>query len=230
MTWWFRAAVVITVLSAAYTFYRYRLAQALKFQAVRNRIASDLHDEIGSNLSNISIFSNVAQQKAKATDDTSSLLRKISEYAEGSMEAMSDIVWMINARNDRFENIIVRMRTLAAELFEATTCTLHLEFDEKLNNIKLNMEERKNFYLIYKEAINNIAKYADCKEVWIALNLVHNQMILQIKDNGKGFDLQKSSKGNGLFNMRKRAEMLKGKLTVTSTIGEGTSIQVSFRL
>jgi len=153
-----------------------------------------------------------------------------SEYTQTSMDAMSDIVWMINARNDRFENIIVRMRTLAAELFEAANCKLHLQFDERLNNVKLNMEERKNFYLIYKETINNIAKYAACKDVWISMNLVHSKIILIISDNGKGFDLQSSKKGNGLFNMKKRAEMLRGKLSVNSSINEGTSIELSFEV
>ena len=230
MTWWFRTAAVIIILSAAYAFYRYRLSHALKLQAVRNRIASDLHDEIGSNLSNISIFSNVAQQRAKTSNEDTALLQKITEYTQVSMDAMSDIVWMINARNDRFENIIVRMRSLAAEIFEATNCTLHIHFDEKLNHIKLNMEERKNFYLIYKEAINNIAKYADCKEVWIEMKMHHNKVTLNIRDNGKGFDMLNGNKGNGLFNMQKRAEALKGKLNVVSNIGEGTLVELSFEV
>jgi two-component sensor histidine kinase len=230
MTWWFRAAVAIIILSGAYAFYRYRLSHALKLQAVRNRIASDLHDEIGSNLSNISIFSNVAQQKAKAANDDTMLLQKITEYTHVSMEAMSDIVWMINSRNDRFENIIVRMRSLAAEIFEATNCRLHIHFDERLNHIKLNMEERKNFYLIYKESVNNIAKYADCKEVWIEMKMNHNKVTLNIRDNGKGFDMLNGNRGNGLFNMKKRAEALNGKLNVVSDVGKGTLIELSFEV
>lgn len=230
MTWWFRTALAVLILSAAYIFYRYRLSQALKLQAVRNRIASDLHDEIGSNLSNISIFSNVAQQKAKSIEGNTMLLQKITEYTQLSMEAMNDIVWMINARNDRFENIIIRMRSHAAEIFEAGNCTLHIYFDEKLNDLKLNMEERKNFYLIYKEAINNIAKYAGCKDVWIDMKMNHNSIMLVIKDNGKGFNMLNGTKGNGLFNMKKRAEALNGKIKVTSNVGEGTLIELSFEV
>lgn len=230
MTWWFRATVAILIISAAYAFYRYRLTQAHRLQAVRNRIASDLHDEIGSNLSNISIFSDVAQKKLEShTGETVVLLKKISDHARTSMEAMSDIVWMINARNDRFENIIIRMRTLAAELFEATGCTLHLHFDERLNHIKLNMEQRKHFYLIYKEAINNIAKYAGCKDVWIEMELKDGEIALLIKDNGQGFDTLNDKKGNGLFNMRKRADALKGKLNITSQTGKGTAVEFRFK-
>jgi signal transduction histidine kinase len=201
----------------------------LKLQSVRNRIASDLHDEIGSNLSNIFIFSNVAQQRAEFPEETTAWMRKISDYTQGSMEAMSDIVWMINARNDRFENIIVRMRTLAAEIFEARSCRLHMQFDEKLNDVNLNMEERKNFYLIYKEAINNIAKYAECKDVWIAMDLEHDKVQLEIKDNGKGFSPEDINHGNGLLNMAKRAEKLKGKLAITSQPGQGASIRLNFQ-
>jgi len=230
MSWWFRTAVALAVLWAAYTFYRYRLAQAVKLQSIRNRIAGDLHDEVGSNLSNIYIFSNVAQQKAKANGETGPLLQKITDYTQQSMEAMNDIVWMINTRNDRFENIMVRMRTLAAEFSEASDCKLHLDFDEKLNDVKLNMEERKNFYLIYKEAINNMAKYAGCKSLWVEMRLHQNTVTLKIIDNGKGFDVANANNGNGIFNMKKRAEMLKGALTVNSTVGEGTTLQLSFRV
>ena len=92
------------------------------------------------------------------------------------------------------------------------------------------MEERKNFYLIYKEAINNIAKYAVCKDVWIEMNMIHNKVMLHIKDNGRGFDMLSGSAGNGLFNMKKRAETLKGKLSVTSNIDKGTSVELSFEV
>lgn len=226
MTWWFRLLAAVLIITAVYAFYRYRLQQAIKLQLIRNKIASDLHDEIGSNLSNISIFSKVAQQKTTAENEP--LLKMISEYTQVSMDAMGDIVWMINAGNDRFENIFARMRSMAAEIFEAQNCKLHIEFDEKLNGIKLSMEKRKNFYLIYKEAVNNIAKYADCSEVRIEMMLHHKEVLLHIKDNGKGFDTSKTGKGNGLLNMYKRAEMLKGKLIIKSIAGEGTEVHLSF--
>ena len=158
MTWWFRTALAIAVLLTCIYLLPVSAAQVLKLQSIRDRIARDLHDEVGSNLSNIYIFSDVAQQKATANDVIAPLLQKITEYTQQSMGAMNDIVWMLNTRNDRFENIMVRMRTIAAEFSETSGCSLHLDFDENLNDVKLNMEERKNFYLIYKEAINNAGK------------------------------------------------------------------------
>ncbi|MES2881393.1 MAG: two-component regulator propeller domain-containing protein [Bacteroidota bacterium] len=230
LTWWFQIAIGIAVLLAGYFFYRYRLAQALQLQFIRNRIANDLHDEVGSNLSNIYIFSNVAQQKAGANNETAPLLQKISDYTQQSMDAMNDIVWMINSRNDRFENIMVRMRTLSAEFAETCDCELHLHFDENLNDVKLNMEERKNFYLIYKEAINNTAKYAACKNLWVEMKLHQNTVTLKIIDDGKGFDVTNAKTGNGIFNMKKRAEMLGGILTIKSVVAEGTTYQLSFKV
>jgi signal transduction histidine kinase/ligand-binding sensor domain-containing protein len=226
-TWWFRTLMALTLLSAIYIVYRYRLQQALNLVAVRNRIATDLHDEIGSNLSNISIFSNVAQQISDSEKNVS-LLKKISEYSQASQESMSDIVWMINPDNDCFENIMTQMRRYAAEIFEAINCSFDISFDEKLNGIKLNMEERKNLYLIYKEAINNLAKYSGCSEVSIELKLTRGMINMVMKDNGKGFDLDAVSKGNGVTNMRKRAEMLKGRLNIRTSPGHGTEIELNF--
>ncbi len=228
MTWWFRASLLAAFLLMVYTLYKYRLTQALKLQAIRDRIAGDLHDEVGSNLSNIYIFSNVAQHKANV--ETAQLLQKINDYTRQSMDAMTDIVWMINTRNDRFENIMVRMRTLAVESSEICDCKLHLTFDERLNEVQLNMEKRKNFYLIYKEAMNNMVKYAGCKTMWIDMKLHQKKLTLTIKDNGKGFDMVASNKGNGLYNMNKRAELLHGDLKVTSSPGAGTTLQLSFKV
>jgi signal transduction histidine kinase/ligand-binding sensor domain-containing protein len=228
MTWWFRVAAATAVIAMLYAFYRYRLQQALKVQAIRNRIAQDLHDEIGSNLSNISIFTEVAEEKFSEPQSVQSLLRKIKDSTQTSQEAMSDIVWMINTRNDRFENIMIRMRALAAELFETTNQQLNMDFDERLNDVKLGMEERKNFYLIYKEALNNIVKYAGCKNVWIEMKMHDGGINLKIRDDGQGFDAKKNYSGNGLLNMKRRAEQLKGKLCIQSESGNGTSIELNF--
>ncbi|HXL58396.1 MAG TPA: triple tyrosine motif-containing protein, partial [Chitinophagaceae bacterium] len=145
-TSWFLVMVAIFAISIVYSVYRYRLYQLLKLERMRNRIASDLHDEIGSSLSTISIYSKVAQEQLnKQTSDPQPLLKKISENTNEMMDAMSDIVWSINARNDRFENIINRMREHAVQLFEAKHYNLHFEFDERLNHIKFDMEKRKDF-------------------------------------------------------------------------------------
>jgi signal transduction histidine kinase len=231
--WWatlyFRISVLFYLAILLYAFFMYRLRQKLKLQSVRNRIARDLHDEIGSNLSSISLFNEVAIGNAEATSPVRPLLKKIGEYTQLSQEAMNDIVWMINARNDKFENIIIHMRALAAELFEAKVIILHMNIDDRLNNLKMEMDMRKNFFLVYKESVNNIIKYAECQNVWIDLILDRATVILRIRDDGKGFDPQHEVYGNGLINMQKRAEAMKGKLTLQSEPGKGTTVELTFR-
>ncbi|MEP7323897.1 MAG: triple tyrosine motif-containing protein, partial [Saprospiraceae bacterium] len=227
MTWWFRSLIVALLFLSAYAFYKYRLNQTLKLMAIRNRIATDLHDEIGSNLSNIAIFSEVAQHKS---DDKNDLLKKISSYTQTSMDAMNDIVWMVNTRNDRFENIINRMRQLAGEVLEAKGYSVQIDIDERINSFSMNMEERKNFYLIYKETVNNIAKYALGSEVRITMKVNQDDVMLSIKDNGVGFDTKTINSGNGLINLRTRANALKGQLQVQSMPGEGTEIILKFKV
>ena len=227
MTIWFRAFSLALLLALAYIFYNYRLNQSLKLLAIRNRIATDLHDEIGSNLSNIAIFSAVAQQKP---GDTAQLLKKISNSTRISMEAMNDIVWMINTRNDNFENIINRMRQNAAEVLEAKGYEVHFAMDDKMQIRSMNMEVRKHFYLIFKEAINNIAKYAHGKNVWIELSTNNRICALNIKDDGVGFDTKAPFTGNGLNNLNSRAAALHGHIRIKSIVNQGTEIKLEFKI
>src|SRR4029077_13375159 len=128
------------------------------------------------------------------------------EDASQVMDSMSDIVWSINTKNDELENVFYRMREHAMQLLEAKDYAVHFRFDEKLHHVKLDMQSRRDLYLIYKEALNNIAKYADGNTVWIDLSMNNNKIELDIKDDGKGFNITKTNgKGNGLKNMKKRA-------------------------
>jgi signal transduction histidine kinase len=151
------------------------------------------------------------------------------------MEAMSDIVWSINTRNDRFDNITTRMLEFATGMLEPLDCSVHLSVHENVGHVKLDMQQRKNIYLIFKEAINNAAKYSGCKNVWVDIGMQGNKkLIMTIKDDGSGFALQPKGKtgiirtasGNGLANMRNRAEELKGSLFVDTAPGRGTTLRL----
>lgn len=229
MTWLFRVSLIAVLSAGLYAMWRYRLRQALKLMEVRNRIASDLHDEIGSTLSSVYIYSEVAQNSAREKlPEATMYMRQISVDVATMIDSLSDIVWTVNAKNDRFENIINRMRATAIELFEARDYELQLELDEQLNTLKLGMEARKNFYLFYKEAINNVAKYADGKNVFIRLGFEKRNIFLSVKDDGKGFDLNVKTHGNGLSNLKKRALDLKGKFEIRSSPGKGTEVSLLF--
>lgn len=234
-TWWFRIGMVAAITGLIFAFYRYRLKQVIHLQSIRNNIASDLHDEIGSTLSSISLSSAVIQKKLKNNSvEVDGLLRQISTNTDDMMEAMSDIVWAVNTKNDGFESIINRMRAFAIQLLEPKNINLHMNTTAIHGNIILNMRQRKNFYLIFKEAIHNCAKYAQCKNCWVDIVKESDRIILKIKDDGCGFDLseinQESLGGNGLHNMQSRAKEMKGTLTIESKTGNGTDLTLSFRI
>ena len=228
-TAWFYACLAGLILALLYTAHRYRIRQLSRAAALRDRIARDLHDEVGSSVSTIAIYSKIAFEQAGNPDfDNTPILRKVTDYATEIMESMNDIVWSINTRNDSFGHIVSRMRDHASQLLEAGGYTLQLNFDDGLNNKKLDMEKRRNLYLIFKEALNNIVKYARGNNVWITLSLMQGQMQMTIRDDGKGFDPGTIKKGNGLSNMRHRSKSLRGQLSIKSSPGQGTIVIIVF--
>lgn len=234
-TWWFRLSVGLIVFGLLYAFYRYRLNQHTKLLVMRNNIASDLHDEIGSSLSTIAIFSESVRRIISNNPKADQVLSKISDSATEVMETMSDIVWTINSKNDTADNLINRIRIYAVELSESTPFELHMDSNNNIPNFKLDMKQRKQVYLIFKEAINNSAKYARCKNVWIDFKLQQGILTMTIKDDGKGFDLTEKNNqnflgGNGLINMQHRAKEINGTLEVRSAPNQGTSIRLTFRI
>jgi signal transduction histidine kinase len=235
---WFRIAMALLFAAAVYGLYRYRLAQVMKLQTVRNRIASDLHDEIGSTLSSISLSSTIIQSKLdKPHTEVTKLLQQVSNNTDSMMEALSDIVWAINTRNDRFDNVVNRMRAFAIEILESCNMSIQFDVSEDIMDVHLDMQQRKNLYLIFKEAVNNIAKYSACKNVYINISRQGNKtFVLNIKDDGKGFRIpnlgeeQKSLSGNGIRNMNKRADELSGQIIIHSSHGNGTTVNLKFSI
>jgi len=227
-TWWFIGLIILAVIVLAYLFYRYRLNQIVKLQKVRNRIATDLHDEIGSSLTNINILSSLSKKNIAEPEKADEFLKRISEEAITSSQALDDIIWSVNTRNDTLEETVARMRRYAAELFDATgTVHYHFETDESIADHKLNMEQRRDLYLIFKESLNNILKHAAATEVFISIHGKNNKLQMMVKDNGKGFDINSHTHRNGLKNLTLRAERWKGIIKIDSAKNKGTQINVN---
>lgn len=224
-TWQFIISCILIIIAIVYLIYYYRVKQLLRIQQVRNTIATDLHDDIGSALTNINILA--ALTNVSGPQKSKEFLARISEEVNTSSQSLDDIVWSINSQNDSFEEIAARMRRYAAELFESANIQYQLEFDEKLSQKKLQMEQRRDLYLIFKEAVNNIYKHASASVVEIKLLALQNNFILNIKDNGKGFDTSLPTARNGIKNIVKRAKKWKGTAAINSSPDEGTSIIVS---
>jgi ligand-binding sensor domain-containing protein/two-component sensor histidine kinase len=229
--WWFYMVIAFALLSIIYIIYAYNLNQLKIRMELRDKIARDLHDDIGSTLSGISIFSKIAMQRIN-TDSGSSLelLEKISDRSEKTMDALSDIVWSINTRNDGMVNFLRKAREYMAEVFEAQGIRYEFSADPEMENLKIGMAARKELYLIFKEAICNASKYARCSFVKISLTGSKDTCTLSICDNGKGFDTKSISTGNGIYNMKHRAEKMNALFNIESGENTGTIVSLSFHI
>lgn len=200
-----------------------RTKRLIEIEKMRNTIARDLHDDIGSTLSSINILSKVAL--VEQNGDTQNYLQRIGDQSTRMMEDMSDMVWSINPRNDSIEKVITHMREFATEIFESAGIEYHFSDNSKAG-LTLDSDRRKNLFLIFKEAVNNAAKYSKANLVEIELYQQDHSLILKIKDNGKGFDKQKITTGNGLRNQLERAKEVNGNITINSHLGRGTELEL----
>ncbi len=203
------------------------IAQLQENEQVRTRIARDLHDDIGSTLSSIAILSQVAKQQSQKAVTPTEILEKISNSAQKMMDSMHDIVWTTQPANDSLNSVAVRMREFAAEVLEAKNIHYQIQVDESLLDVKLPTKRHYDFYMIFKEAINNAAKYSEATKLLVQVHRMNGSLNLQIRDNGIGFNQNTEKSGNGLKNMHKRAQQLEGELHIYSKPGEGTFIKVT---
>jgi ligand-binding sensor domain-containing protein/signal transduction histidine kinase len=229
-TWWFILLCVVALSVLLYAFYRYRISQLIHLQKIRNRIATDLHDDIGSTLTNISLLSEMTRKNLQSQGEARTFLYRISEEVQGSSQALDDIVWSINTNNDTLEQTVARMRRYAAEIFDGANIHYELKLDEQFAQRRLNMEQRRDCFLVFKEVINNIYKHAAATHVFIELWPDRNQLYMKITDNGKGFDPNIITHRNGIKNIRQRVEKWKGEVYIESSPGTGTVTRLHFPL
>ncbi|BFG70991.1 hypothetical protein KACHI17_18720 [Sediminibacterium sp. KACHI17] len=226
-TWWFLSLLSLAFFGLLYFIHRLRINKILAVENLRNSVARDLHDDMGSTLSTINILSTMAKSKLN-TDNVrvSEYLGKISDNSQRMMEAMDDIVWSIKPMNDSMQKITARMREIATSVLEAKDIDLDFRTDPSIEEVKMDMQARRDFFLVFKEAINNIAKYSNASKAQVHLALHHQRLIMIVQDDGIGFDIDKAD-GNGLGNMYKRAASLKGRIQIQSKPGEGTQITLN---
>ena len=235
LEWWFYISILAILSSAAYFFYRLRVNELLHRQSIRNGIAQDLHDQIGSTLSSISVYSQVAKlyQQQDKPDQLKNILHTIGETATETINEMGDLVWAINPKNDNLGSIIQRIKSFAQPLCAAKNINLNINTDFKLMSVTPAMPIRKNIFLILKELITNAIKHAECKNIALSILLFRNVLELHISDDGIGFDTFRATiersetlSGNGLPNLRRRAEELEADLVMHSEQGKGTTVRI----
>ncbi|MEO7989386.1 MAG: tetratricopeptide repeat protein [Chryseolinea sp.] len=220
-------ALISVIIIALLLINRYRVVNRAKrlieIERVRNTISRDLHDDIGSTLSSINILSQVAL--VENGENAQSYLQRIGDQSARIMEDMSDIVWSINPHNDSMSQIIIRMREFSTEIFESKNIDYHF-LDRVDSNLTMDADKRKNLFLIFKETINNAAKYSNASKIEINLHQHDHTVVMHIKDNGQGFEEQTVTTGNGLHNLRERAKEINGTVVLKSVVGKGTEMEL----
>ena len=225
-TWWFILFSVLIGGGMIIFFITYRVRHLLDIERFRTKLAADLHDNIGSSLTEISILSEVISQRLNSSDgDVKKSLKMISDNSRNLIDNMSDIVWLVNPRRDSLYDLILRLRDTYSELSSYTSISFRSENLKSLEKVSLSLEHRQHLYLIFKEGINNCITHSGCNEISLDAFVKGKKLEMILKDNGKGFDLPEISNGNGLGNMKSRAENIGGVLNISSVKGEGTTIR-----
>jgi signal transduction histidine kinase len=238
LTPWFLALAAAAVAAAAFGLFRYRVAQSLRLERTRTRIAADLHDDIGASLSRIALQSDLLRRTERShSAGEDRRLGEIAESARALVDSMSDIVWSIDPRRDDLASVIARVREIALDLLEPNGIALDFQTPPGADSLRLAPEQRRHLYLILKEAVHNIAKHAGCRSARIALRAEGGKLHVEVADDGRGFAAGAGGAapppgrgGHGLPNMRDRAAQMRGRLEVRSVPGEGTLISLEVPL
>ncbi len=225
-TWWFKLLVLATVVAILYAIYLYRVKQIKIQQQIRRDIANDLHDDLGSNLNSIKIFTHLAIAQKQNTNYLGEIERLITNTAAG----LRDMLWVLEGGQDNITELAERIKKFAGPLAEANEIEVICAVDPAIANVVISKIEKRNLLLIAKETINNSFKYASCKTIKIIIKQVSgNKLSLSITDDGTGFDVTSNSGGYGLNNMKYRAEQINYLFYCKSSSEKGTSITIEKR-
>lgn len=220
---WFLILIAGLVALFIYLVVQNRIKRLVDLERMRTRIATDLHDDIGANLTRIAMLSEVATRQSW-NGGGQNLLPSIADIARESVESMNDIVWAISPDHDRLLDLVRRMRTHAEDVFTFRNIDLTFSAPNAETDLHLSVGVRRDLLLVFKEAVNNAARHSGCTRVEIGLGIEDNRLTLIVADNGRGFDSNNGHDGQGLRSMRRRAETLSGRLDLRSEIGGGTTV------
>jgi len=229
--WWFLTIIAATLGLSVFGAYRYRVTQLVRMERIRLRIAQDLHDDIGSSLSQIAILSEVSRQRLGSEQNgVGESLAQIANTSRDLVDSMSDIIWAINPRRDRVSDLTQRMRGFASDVFTAREIEFSFRAPAGGLELRLDADLRRQLYLIFKEAVNNAARHSRCTQAEIELDVAQDRLLLHVRDNGRGFDpngdASTSGNGAGLASMRERARAMGGEIEIISQANQGAAVKL----
>ena len=240
--WWFISLVILALAVLFFSVVKYiaqrnlkekilRLEKEQAIEKERNRIARDMHDDLGSGLTKIAILSEVAKTQLQEPDKAKAQLENISVSSRELVDSMQDIIWVLNPKNDTLDSLASYVREYALKFFEPFESNIQFDYPENIPVVKLTEEQRRNIFLVIKESFNNIAKHAWCNTVKLQLQKKDNSIVFIIEDDGKGFDISNTRAfGNGLQNMRTRMLQVNGTYDIISKPGRGAVTTISIEL
>ena len=225
-SWWFITLTILFVAFLLYYISTLRIKNLLAIEKLKSKLAADLHDNIGSGLTEISILSevasrNISNDKNKYAAD----LGKISDLSRQLVDNMSDIVWVVNPKRDSLHDLIIRLKDSYSDVFYSLGISFKTTNVDKIESVILPMDLKQNLYLIFKEAINNAVKHSKCSRIVFDVNFRNDVIEISLIDNGIGFDENTIRYGNGLKNIQNRAAQIGGKIKIKSSPESGTSIR-----
>jgi len=227
-TWWFRSLIVATVAFLLYVVYRYRLARILEVEGLRQRIARDLHDDVGTNLSAIVLSTQMMQRRFSLPETVKSELNELREVASRAQDLMRDTVWMLNPENDALSLLLARMKHEASALLKEIP--YHFELHDGDADRRIGLVVKRNIFLAYKEALNNVVRHSHATHVHVRIACNTDSLTIEVSDNGRGFDAETIIPGNGLQNMHIRAENIGGRCDIVSAPGSGTTMRLTAKI
>jgi ligand-binding sensor domain-containing protein/two-component sensor histidine kinase len=228
--WWFVLTALSLATYAVFLVYRYRVRHLLELERVRTRIATDLHDDIGSSLTQIAIMSEVARKQSDHQSADEPLVH-IANLSRELVDSMSDIVWAINPKRDHLVDLTQRMRRFVNDVLEAADIEVTFTAPQHASDTALSADVRREVFLIFKESVNNIVRHAQCRHVEVLVDLRSDELLVELRDDGLGFQVHETTNhGHGLVSMRERALRLGGELDVGSESGKGTTLRLTVPL
>ena len=229
-TWWFRIIAFGVFFALLWAVYRYRVKQLLEIEHVKLRIAGDLHDEIGSGLSGIALTGDILSKQLNNGGAKPELVERITQSSRSLASSLDTIVWLIDPKKETLGDLVSKCHITAQELLSNKKVKIDISIKEREEGEVLNSNDRRNLFLFFKEAIHNIAKHSNAQEVQIHFLKNSGNFIVEIKDDGVGFDIEHIAEGRGIGTMNQRAGELQSELILKSEVGKGTQIRLSAKI
>ena len=229
--WWFILSVFIFMIALVFLAYRYRVNQLLKMERLRVRIAQDLHDELASNLSSIAMFGRIIQDTPPGDDKgnvAGDMLDRIINLSQHSVNSIREIIWALDPKTGTLYDLLLKVRDFIVNNARAKKINpvISIPSKEELPTANLSPELRRNLWLLLKEIFMNSIKHSESKNIHFTAAYSHKILKIEIKDDGKGFDVNGNYEGHGLTNINRRAKQLNADVKVESKTGEGTKYTI----